>query len=614
MSASTGRPHTLHNTLRRYENRIARLEQRDRQLSNNRLLFFLLCFALAAGAALSGHEAAAWGILLLFIAVFIPVVRVHRRIADSLEKHRIRRDILKDQLARVALDFSALPEAHRVNLDPDHPFGIDLDILGETSLHRLLDIGASTGGSDLLAEWLLSTDSTPEVSRRRQNQVRELEPLFIFRNRLLMNYRIASHKRLDSKTLNTWLQNNSGQSSLNKLLPLLTGLTLFTDLTFILNSMAIIATPVWIYSLIAYAGIYLFNLGPVKTLLEEATFLEDEIRKLRSILDHIEGWRYGPNTHLAELCRPITGSASKPSQQLRTVRMLSTAIGLRMNPLMGLVLNIAFPWDFYCAFFLQRFRARLRQVVPDWLKALQHLEALSSLAGFAWLNRDKVYPELEPAETDEHPGLHAEHLGHPLIAADERVCNDFSLQGLGKVVIITGSNMAGKSTFLKTVGVNMVLAQAGAPVLARRFRLSLFRLFSCIKISDSISDGFSYFYAEVRRLKAILAAIDAEDQPPVFFLIDEIFRGTNNRERLIGSRAYLRALIDKRAMGLVSTHDLELVHLADDFPGIVNFHFREQVRDGRMIFDYTLRPGPCPTTNALKIMQLEGLPVDAGQA
>ncbi|MFL5704773.1 MAG: MutS-related protein, partial [Ktedonobacteraceae bacterium] len=166
--------------------------------------------------------------------------------------------------------------------------------------------------------------------------------------------------------------------------------------------------------------------------------------------------------------------------------------------------------------------------------------------------------------------------------------------------------------FLRTLGVNLCLAYAGGPVNASTFQTSLFRIYTCIKVSDSVTDGYSYFYAEVRRLKALLSELERPSDFPLFFLIDEIFKGTNNRERLIGSSAYIHALVGKNCMGAISTHDLELVKLADTQPEIKNYHFREEVIDGQMVFDYILRPGPCPTTNALKIMQLEGLPIEAG--
>jgi DNA mismatch repair ATPase MutS len=196
-----------------------------------------------------------------------------------------------------------------------------------------------------------------------------------------------------------------------------------------------------------------------------------------------------------------------------------------------------------------------------------------------------------------------------LIADPARVTNDFTLQQMGEVIIITGSNMSGKSTFLRTVGANLALAYAGSTVSAQALECLPFRLFTSMNVSDSLSDGISFFYAEVRRLKALLEQLEMTHTLPLLFLIDEIFRGTNNRERQIGSRAYTQALAGKNGAGLISTHDLELAHLAENIPAVRNFHFREDIHDGKMVFDYQIRPGPSPTTNALRIMALAGLPV-----
>jgi DNA mismatch repair ATPase MutS len=228
------------------------------------------------------------------------------------------------------------------------------------------------------------------------------------------------------------------------------------------------------------------------------------------------------------------------------------------------------------------------------------------------LNPGYVFPEfISDGQDEDRSILTSIGLGHPLIPANRKICNDFTLHKSGETYIITGSNMSGKSSFLKAVGVNLCLAYAGGPVNAESFHTDLFRVFTCIKINDSIVDGFSFFYAEVRRLKALLDELQENHPFPLLFLIDEIFKGTNNRERLVGSRSYIRSLIGRKGAGLIATHDLDLIKLADRFPDIINSHFREEVIDGKMVFDYKLRPGPCPTTNALKIMQMEGLPVDS---
>jgi DNA mismatch repair ATPase MutS len=292
------------------------------------------------------------------------------------------------------------------------------------------------------------------------------------------------------------------------------------------------------------------------------------------------------------------------------VTRVVTGMGLRSNPLVWFLLNALVPWDLYFAHELDRCKLAIAQHASAWMDTWFELEALSSLANFAYLNPDYTFPTLlDIGGTEPVSVFQAQALGHPLIPHDEKVCNDFFLSGLGEVTIITGSNMAGKSVFLKTVGVNLALAYAGGPVNAGSLQSMPFRLFTCLGISDSVTDGISYFYAEVKRLKALLEELERDHSLPLLFCIDEIFRGTNNRERLIGSRAYVRALAGKNGVGFIATHDLELAKLADEVAQVQNYHFRDSVVADRMAFDYLLRPGPCPTTNALSIMQLEGLPI-----
>jgi DNA mismatch repair ATPase MutS len=277
-----------------------------------------------------------------------------------------------------------------------------------------------------------------------------------------------------------------------------------------------------------------------------------------------------------------------------------------MNPVVGLLLNLVLPWDFIFAYLAAIYRQEVSRSLPAWFQSLTTLEALISLANLAYLNPNYSFPLIDP---EAQPVFQVEGLGHPLIAAQQKVRNDFQIRALGQVALITGSNMAGKSTFIKTIGVNLCLAYAGGPVDAISFHTLPFRLHTCIRISDSLTDGYSYFYAEVKCLKSLLGEL-AEEGGPLLYLIDEIFRGTNNRERLIGSRAYLRAIAGMEGIGLVATHDLELTSLAEENPLLSNYHFRDEVEAGRLVFDYTLRPGPSPTTNALKIMAMEGLPGD----
>jgi DNA mismatch repair ATPase MutS len=276
------------------------------------------------------------------------------------------------------------------------------------------------------------------------------------------------------------------------------------------------------------------------------------------------------------------------------------------NPEVQFFLNALVPLDAYNAYQLSQYKTQILRQLPAWLDVWFELEALCSLTNFAYLNPGYTFPRLIAQQT---PVFEAQALGHPLIPEEQKVVNDFALQQTNEIVLITGSNMAGKSTFLRTLGINLCLAYAGAPVNAANLRTSLFEVYACIKVSDSLADGYSYFYAEVRRLQRLLERIKEDKPLSIFFLIDEIFKGTNNDERLIGSSAYIHALAGQNCAGAISTHDLELVKLSESLPMLKNFHFREDVQNGQMVFDYKLHDGPCPTRNALKIMQLAGLPI-----
>jgi DNA mismatch repair ATPase MutS len=252
---------------------------------------------------------------------------------------------------------------------------------------------------------------------------------------------------------------------------------------------------------------------------------------------------------------------------------------------------------------VERFKKSIKTNFPIWVNTWHKLEAYSSLAEFAYLNPDYNFPEI----IESSDLLNGKNIGHPLIKSDQKITNDFLISESAITNIITGSNMAGKSTFLRTIGINFLLAYAGSVVNAQKFVISRINLFTCIKVSDSVVDGISYFYSEVKRLKKIIEKIKTNDGYSLV-LIDEIYKGTNNVERLIGSRALIKYFSKQNIYNIVSTHDLELVKIAEELANVKNFHFKEIIQDSKMSFDYKLMLGPCPTTNALKIMQLEGLP------
>jgi DNA mismatch repair ATPase MutS len=600
----------LKNQIARLERRLAKMQTLSRRLSWYRLITFVTGGALVFISFFWISETLAWLLAATAVVLFSVAAICHHRLGKGLRRHRIWLEIKKSQLTRMDLDWDNIPPSALQSPLSGLSFEIDLDITGSRSIHQLVDISISREGSLRLATWLLQ--KAPDLTRilKRQKIIRELVSLTRFRNRLLLNFRLVSRAQLEGKKLLDWLQKGTPDGRVKKLAAVSLVLAALNATLFLWHRIGNMP-PYWMLSFFIYIVVYLSGLNLLKHSFKVISQIDDELGKFRQILKFLETYPYGDNHNLKVLCAPFLEPGKLPSRQLGKVKFVSAAIGLRMNPIMAIFLNVAIPWDFLFSSLIQRYRGRIAQQLPLWLKAWERLEASISLADFAYLNPEYIFPDFITGEADRNqPLLVARNLGHPLIPAAQKVCNDFSINQSGEAFIVTGSNMSGKSSFLKTIGVNLCLAYAGGPINAASFRSALFRVFTCIKINDSIVDGFSFFYAEVKRLKALLDALQGNHPYPLFFLIDEIFKGTNNRERLVGSRSFIRSLIGQNGAGLIATHDLELVTLADRFPGITNWHFREDVAGGKMVFDYKLRPGPCPTTNALKIMRMEGLPVD----
>jgi MutS domain V len=612
--------------LRQLEKQIARLGRRADQLNvisgkywiARRIIFIAGALVALAFCNFAGTTSA-WIVAALLGIVFSIVTVFHTRVRDSLTRNALLIEIKQVQIARIQLQWERLPKADRAKLpDAIHPFESDIDITGERSLHRLLDCAVTREGSEHLRTWLLSPRPDATLIEYRQKLVRELKGQSLFRDKLQLLSAVAristagppqsksSSSHWNSKVLVSWIERSGPKKSLLPTVVFLWVLSTLNIASIVLWSLDLIPR-IWPFVFLIYVGATLSRQSLIAGAWGELQGLEKALRHFQIVFGYLESRSYQRTPALAEICRPFAEEGKRPSIEMRKLGRLAAALGVRTNPLLSLFVHLLMPWDFFFTYRLEQVKKEIAHLLPRWLDAWHELEALNSLANFAYLNPHYVFPELI-ADTDR---FSARDLGHPLLKPDSKVCNDFALDHEHRIVILTGSNMAGKSTLLRTIGVNLSLAYAGAPVNATHLQTSLFRLFTCIKVSDSVQDGLSYFYAEVKRLQALLAATKLDDSLPVLFLIDEIFRGTNSRERLIGSRSYIRALSEGSSIGLIATHDLELIKLADEIEGVTNYHFREEVHDGRMVFDYRLRPGPCPTTNALKIMRLEGLPVEA---
>lgn len=595
------RLHSLKRQIGRLEARQAVLKAQHEQFSRWRLVIFVggMLASLVAFYAL----AIWWGLALMVgtLAAFAGVVRVHRRVQDRLRRIGIWQKIKETHVARMTLDWATIPLPPEEKYRPQHPFEVDLDISGARSLHHLLDTSVTVEGSQRLKDWLLATEPDKDLIARRQKTVAALRGMVLLRDKLaLVGLMSGPRERVRGRLILDWVQAQQSTTDFRQGMLVGVGLTATTAVLFGLSVLGFLP-PLWILSFVLYLFLWGRFSQDIGGMFENVRSLQHTLGRMRGVMGYLEKASQRPV--LAEIGQIYRDAP--PSRHLGRLTWVMAAVGLQQNPFAWLVLNAVVPWDLFFAYQLQVSQRKIGEVMPKWLEAWFELEAYQALANFSYLN-----PEYEFPTIGDEAALRGVRLGHPLLPDAKKVRNDFQLEARGQVVIITGSNMAGKSTFLRTLGVNLCLAYVGAVVDAGRLDVGLMRLYTCIRINDSIDDGISYFYAEVKRLKQLLDALEDQAGLPVFFLIDEIFRGTNNRERLLGSRAYIKALARQNGLGLIATHDLDLVRLADEFGEIRNMHFREDVREGKMVFDYRLHPGPCPTTNALKIMALEGLPVE----
>lgn len=554
-----------------------------------------------------------WIVAVSFLFLFLFIAKQHSRLLEKMDRLRGFQSLLRKRIARLTHDWEAVPAAGNIHVPADHPFARDLNITGERSIHQIIDTSTSRGGSQRLADWLLQTIPNTANTIERHSLVKELISKASFRTCLELDSLLSNPGTAhtwDTGVIEHWLESVSKSPGIKPLLAALGTLSLANLILFSLHALGITA-PLWIGTVVIYLALQAYNFRTTGEVFDEAYSLGSQLSKLRKVLINLETYPYPPGNPLSDLLSPFTKQEPRPSTALRQISMIISAASLRNNPLLALLLNLVVPWDVFFAFELEKVKHSLRSQVPKWLNSWYEIEALVSIAGYADLHPHLTFPEIKTPSNQ--PILEFLEVGHPLIPCQDRVANDFPLGSMGEFVLITGSNMSGKSTFLRTVGINVILALAGCPVTARKMSTVPFRLFTSMTINDSLSDGISFFYAEVRRLKLLLDALDLNHHLPLLFLIDEIFRGTNNRERQIGSFAYTQSLTGKFGTGFLSTHDLELTNLAKENPFISNFHFKEQIINGQMVFDYKIHPGASPTTNALQIMKLAGLPIELGK-
>jgi hypothetical protein len=578
--------------LSEWSRRAEAFERSHSRMGNARVLFL---FGMLAVAAVLCRTQDSWGVALTLLLLGLALTGIwHVRIEAA--RNAARRGIRFYQSGLERLDGTWLGKGSPGTefLDSHHPYAADLDVFGAGSLFELVNAAHTQIGRTTLAAWLLEPAS-PEEIVARQEAIKELSPKVDLRERL--GFLAAEAQAwIPTESLLSWAR----QPRLLKSNPVRV-----TAFCLPWASLALLLAGQWPWCLGVLSVQYAlgrFHKRRVEKVTRTLGLVQHDLKCLADMFECVEAGNFN-----SERLRRMEGESGgvRASDAIQRLATLYSWIASGGNPLIAAIRGW-FLLETQIAFAVETWRARFGMMVEPWLRSLGEIEALSSLAGYAFEHPADPFPEFLPASAPAQ--IHAEGLKHPLMAETKCVGNDVSLGPDCRLMVVSGSNMSGKSTYLRTIGVNLALALAGAPVRARKFRLTHVRIGASIRTVDSIHEGTSRFYAEITRLGQIMKL--AGQGTPLVFLLDEILGGTNSHDRLIGAGCVARALVQRGALGLMTTHDLALARIAEELqPPGANYHFEDQLLNGKMSFDYHLRPGVVQKSNALELMRSVGLDV-----
>ncbi|NID10430.1 MutS-related protein [Fibrivirga algicola] len=585
-------------------------QQRYNQLAIWRLAWFV-CSAVAVWLLLIGHQST-WALIasLIGLVVFARMMTWHRAVRRHRDLNRHLVTLNDDEQQRLDRKFTR-PETGAAFAPVDHAYAHDLDVFGKHSLFRLLNRTHTHDGAARLAHYLL-TPAQPHVIFLRQEAVKALTPHINWRQDFEATAMLNESIGLPTSGLRTWAMGTTLLPAwLNVARFLLPVLTLGLFVSWVMGYVPGLT----VLAAIAAHGAVLSPFRHTTKLISEQTH---DIAQ--SLADFADLFRFvesspGDSIQLADLRKQLKSGQLTASAAVRQLARLVENFNFRRNPYFYLFIGLPTLWDVQYLVALNRWRAQYGPLLADWFSALAEAEALNSLAGFACAHPDYVQPELFE---DDAVHVDAQHVAHPLIPPGRAVANSLAFDGLGKTTLITGSNMSGKSTFLRTIGLNVVLAQAGAVVAAQRFVCSPVQVYTSMRTQDSLEENTSSFYAELKRLRTLIQLTQAEptanattEQPssglPILYFLDEILKGTNSADRHKGAEALIRQLHRTKASGFVSTHDLELGQLGESVDFVANYHFQSDIHEGKVTFDYRLRPGICQSFNASQLMKAIGI-------
>lgn len=593
----TDNPHQVFSeNQKRYQSEYDTFDRQYQFYSLIRIALFLISVGLASYLFYSREMIMGGVVGTIGILIFGLVVNHHKKIAFN----RKQRDLLvlsnQEEIQRLDLELASFDKGDDF-IDDNHNYTSDLDVFGSNSLFQLLNRTTIPTGRKKLAEWLKSPTSRAEIEKR-QAAIVELRD----KNEWRQNFHAFPRHQHDPKVeekfeaFSEWMSASPVEGLSKKfVLGILLGIF---NLTIVL---------LVIFLVINYKFLFLSMLlgfGLIRSLQEptkEATDASEIGVKLLSSYQLLMKWlaREQWNSDLVKEQVSLIQTPKPAVQEIDKLRRLLDTLSSRNNFIYW-IFNPLFAIDIHLVIRIENWKRNNSDHFELWIEAISEIEALSGIAGYAFANPDYAFPEI----ASEDFQLECKTLAHPLIKTSKRVGNDFNIDGEGRIGVITGSNMSGKSTFLRTVGINLLLAQIGAPVCASSFKFSPTQLFTSMRTSDNLEESVSSFYAELKRIERLLQLV-ANNQP-IFFMLDEILKGTNTKDRHLGAQSLIKQLGNEKCTGLISTHDIGLGEI-NKSTNILNLHFSSEIVDHELIFDYTLKKGVCQSFNASELMSRIGI-------
>jgi len=541
------------------------------------------------------------GFALTFIltGLFLWLLRLFSQLSARKDFFSNMAMINRNEAAALSGDLSAFNNGNAY-VDIKHDFSFDVDLFGESSLFQYLNRTVTGFGRDMLAGWLSDPYSLKDLIEDRQTTIKELAAKDVWRQEFTASGMITPLEREDISDILGWMGEKEiiNSSYLKKILLKL------------LPALALVFLLFWIAGIVPYTLFVSFTLlnliyvvsgikktnGIHKVLSKKYNFLSS----MSSLLRTFENESFD-SPALNRIKSDFTGKEISASVAVKKLGRLIQSFDSRNNMMVGFVLNGLLLWDFQCVSRLEKWKSEYRSFFPAWLSMIGEVDAFNSLSNYAYNNPDFAFPAL----SDNRDVFSAKGLGHQLIDEEKRVCNDFSLGEDGTVCIITGANMAGKSTFLRTVAVNFILGMTGAPVCASSLKFKPSGIFTSMRTVDSLSDNESYFYAEVRRLSLLKSRIEKGE--PLLFILDEILKGTNSEDKSLGSKLFLKRIIENQGTGLIATHDTSLANLESEYNCVINKCFEIEIDEQSIRFDYKIQDGITSKMNAVFLMKQMGI-------